>query len=193
MRKGAGFMAFDAAQTGQLLTLLTIAFALGMDAFSLGVGIGMRGIRKLDILKLGAATAAFHMLMPLLGMAAGRMMSGLLGGVATKFGGLLLLLLGGHMVYSSLRGGDAPRLDHRSAFGMLLLAIGVSVDSFSVGVPLGLFAADPEAAVLLSGFFGGAMSVAGLLLGRRVGAGLGEYGETCGGAILFAFGVMFLL
>jgi putative Mn2+ efflux pump MntP len=37
------------------------------------------------------------------------------------------------------------------------------------------------------------MSITGLLLGRKVGSGLGEYGETCGGAILFAFGVMFLL
>jgi putative Mn2+ efflux pump MntP len=186
-------MSLDAVQAGQLLTLLTIAFALGMDAFSLGLGIGLRGIRKLDVLKLGTATAAFHTLMPLLGMAAGRMVSGLLGGMATKAGGILLLLLGGHMVYSSLRGGDAPRLDHRSAFGLLLLAFGVSVDSFSAGVPLGMFAADPAAAVLLSGFFGGVMSVAGLLLGRRVGGRLGEYGETCGGAILFAFGVMFLL
>jgi len=186
-------MPLDAVQTGQLLTLLTIAIALGMDAFSLGLGIGLRGIRKRDILKLGAATAAFHTLMPLLGMTAGRMVSGLLGGMATKIGGLLLLLLGGHMVYSSLRGGDAPRFDHRSSFGLLLLALVVSVDSFSVGVPLGMFAADPAATVLLSGFFGGVMSIAGLMLGRRVGSGLGEYGETCGGAILFAFGVMFLL
>jgi putative Mn2+ efflux pump MntP len=186
-------MSVDAAQTGQLITLLTIAFALGMDAFSLGVGIGLRGIRRMDILKLGAATAAFHMLMPLLGLAAGQMVSGLLGGVATKAGGLLLLLLGGHMVYSSLRRGQAPPLDYRSAFGILLLALGVSVDSFSVGVSLGMFAADLVMTVLLFGFFGGAMSVAGLLLGRRVGSGLGEYGETCGGAILFAFGVMFLL
>ena len=38
--------------TGQLFTLLIIALALGMDAFSLGVGIGMRGIRLRDIIKL---------------------------------------------------------------------------------------------------------------------------------------------
>ena len=186
-------MSVDAAQAGQLLTLLTIAFALGLDAFSLGLGIGLRGIRKLDILKLGAVTAAFHMLMPLLGVAAGQMVSGLLGSLATKAGGLLLLLLGGHMVYNSLRRGPAPRLDQRTALGMLLLALGVSVDSFSVGVSLGMFDADLMKTVLLSGFFGGTMSIAGLLLGRTAACGLGEYGETCGGAILFAFGVMFLL
>jgi putative Mn2+ efflux pump MntP len=186
-------MSLAAAQTGQLLTLLTIAFALGLDAFSLGLGIGLQGIRKLHILKLGALVAAFHMLMPLLGLAAGQMVSGLLGSVATRAGGLLLIALGGHMVYSSLRREHAPRLDHRSAAGMLLLALGVSVDSFSVGVSLGMFAADVVTAVLLSGFFGGTMSIAGLLLGRKAASGLGEYGETCGGAILFAFGVMFLL
>ena len=186
-------MPLDAVQTGQLLTLLTIAIALGMDAFSLGLGIGLRGIRKRDILKLGAATAAFHTLMPLLGMTAGRMVSGLLGGMATKIGGLLLLLLGGHMVYSSLRGGDAPRFDHRSSFGLLLLALVVSVDSFSVGISLGLFAADMMMTILLFGAFGGLMSVLGLLLGRRVSVNLGDYGEACGGVILLAFGILFLV
>lgn len=180
-------------ETGQLLTLLAIAAALGMDAFSLGIGIGLKGIRKLDILKLSFVIAVFHVIMPLLGMAAGQYVSGLLGDVATKAGGLLLLLLGGHMVYSSLRGDDVDSFDHRTLWGMLVFALSVSIDSFSVGVSLGMFATDLLLTVLLFGFFGGLMSVLGLLLGRRASSGLGSYGEACGGAILFAFGVVFLI
>ncbi len=52
--------------TGQLFTLLIIALALGMDAFSLGVGIGMRGIRLRDIIKLSVVIAIFHIVMPLM-------------------------------------------------------------------------------------------------------------------------------
>lgn len=177
---------------GQLFTLLIIAMALGMDAFSLGVGIGMKGIRLRDIIKLSVIIALFHIVMPLMGMVAGHYVSTLLGGVATSAAGLLLLLLGGHMIYSSLRGESVQTFDHRTIWGMLVFALSVSIDSFSVGISLGMFAADVLLTVLLFGFFGGIMSILGLMLGRRVSLSLGEYGEACGGVILFTFGLLFL-
>lgn len=180
-------------QTGQFITLLFMAAALGMDAFSLGIGIGLKGIRLRDILKLSMIIALFHILMPLLGMFAGGYMGALLGDVAVLVAGGLLVLLGGHMVYNSLRGGAAPSFNHRSVWGMTVFALSVSIDSFSVGVSLGMFNTDVVMTVLLFGFFGGLMSVLGLLLGRRVSHNLGDYGEACGGIVLLAFGVMFLL
>ncbi|UVI29960.1 manganese efflux pump MntP [Paenibacillus spongiae] len=180
-------------QAGQLLTLLIIAVALGMDAFSLGIGIGLRGIAVFDILKMSALIALFHILMPLMGMFTGQYVSTLLGGVATTVAGGLLLLLGAHMIYSSLRGDAVQSINHRTIWGMLLFALSVSIDSFSVGISLGMFAADVAITVLLFGFFGGVMSILGLLLGRRVGTSLGEYGEACGGVILFTFGILFIL
>ncbi|MBB3110592.1 putative Mn2+ efflux pump MntP [Paenibacillus phyllosphaerae] len=180
-------------QTGQMLTLIIMAVALGMDAFSLGIGIGLKGIRLLDIIKLSFIIGVFHIIMPLLGIFTGQYVSTLLGGVATTVAGALLLLLGGHMIYSSLRGEDAPSFNHRSLFGLLVFALSVSIDSFSVGISLGMFATDVLLTVLLFGFFGGLMSVLGLLLGRKVSKGLGEYGEACGGVILFTFGLLFIL
>ena len=56
---------------GQVLTILVMAVALGMDAFSLGIGIGLEGIRRLDVLRLSAMIALFHILMPLGGMVMG--------------------------------------------------------------------------------------------------------------------------
>lgn len=178
---------------GQLITLLIMAFALGMDAFSLGIGIGLKGIRLLDILKLSAIISLFHIVMPLLGMVTGQYVSTLLGNVATSAAGVLLLLLGGHMIYSSIRGDSVSSFDHRTVWGMLLFALSVSIDSFSVGISLGMFAADVLLTVLLFGLFGGVMSTLGLLLGRRVSSTLGEYGEACGGVILFTFGILFLI
>ncbi|MBW7458312.1 manganese efflux pump MntP family protein [Paenibacillus sepulcri] len=177
---------------GQLLTLLLMAIALGMDAFSLGVGIGMKGIRLVDILKLSAVIALFHIIMPLMGMLTGKYVSSLLGDVASSAAGVLLLLLGGHMIYSSLRGESVESLDHSTVWGMLLFALSVSIDSFSVGISLGMFAADVLVTVLLFGFFGGIMSTVGLLIGRRVSSSMGEYGEALGGVILFTFGLLVL-
>ncbi|RAP74292.1 manganese efflux pump MntP family protein [Paenibacillus montanisoli] len=177
---------------GQLLTLMIIALALGMDAFSLGVGIGLKGIRLFDIIKLSAVIAIFHTIMPLMGIFTGKYVSTLLGSVATTAAGALLLLLGGHMIYSSLRGDAVGSIDYNSSWGMLLFALGVSIDSFSVGISLGMFEADMLLTVLMFGIAGGAMSVFGLLLGSRVSASLGGYGEACGGVILFTFGLLFL-
>ncbi|GGG85154.1 putative manganese efflux pump MntP [Paenibacillus radicis (ex Gao et al. 2016)] len=182
-----------ALHAGQFATLLIMAVALGMDAFSLGIGIGLKGIRLRDILKLSSVIALFHIIMPLGGMFAGQFVSGLLGHVATTAAGILLVLLGGHMIYSSIKGEEVKSLDYRSVWGTFLFALSVSIDSFSVGVTLGMFQADLLLTILLFGFFGGLMSIMGLMLGRRVSRNLGGYGEAFGGAILFIFGIMFII
>ncbi|GAA3412922.1 manganese efflux pump MntP family protein [Paenibacillus hodogayensis] len=182
------------AGTGQLITVIVMAIALGMDAFSLGIGIGLRGIRLLDILKISFVIGLFHVLMPLVGMYMGHYVGELLGNVATLLGGMLLIMLGAHMIFSSFKsGGDARSFDHRKLGGLLLFALTVSVDSMSVGVSLGMFATDLLFTVLMFGAAGGLMSVFGLLLGRRASSWIGEYGEALGGIILLAFGIRFLI
>ena len=47
-------------QIGQLMTIGIMAIALGLDAFSLGIGIGMKGIRLIDILKISIVIGIFH-------------------------------------------------------------------------------------------------------------------------------------
>jgi putative Mn2+ efflux pump MntP len=180
-------------QWGQFFTILLMAVALGMDAFSLGVGIGLKGIRLLDVLRISMVIGIFHVLMPLCGMLTGHYLGELLGGVAVIVGGSLLLVLGGHMIYSSIRGEAVKSFDHRSSWGMLLFAFTVSIDSFSVGVSLGMFASDLILTVLIFGFFGGLMSILGLMLGRRASFWIGDFGEALGGLILLAFGIKFLL
>lgn len=73
-----------------------------------------------------------------------------------------------------------------------MLSLSVSIDSFSVGITLGMFSANMWVTVLLIGLLGGLMSVLGLLLGRKVSGNLGEYGEAIGGGVLFVFGILFI-
>ncbi|AQR78678.1 manganese efflux pump MntP family protein [Paenibacillus larvae] len=179
-------------EAGQFTTILIMAFVLGMDAFSLGIGMGMRGIRVLDILKISFIIGLFHILMPLTGVFMGHYVSSFLGHVAASAGGALLILLGAHMVYCSFKGESVQTLNYSSIWGIFVFALMVSIDSFSVGVSLGMFATDVMLTVLTFGLLGGAMSIFGLLLGRRVGTWIGEYGEAIGGVILLAFGLKFL-
>lgn len=96
------------------------------------------------------------------------------------------------MILNAFREGDTKLVDHRSLLGVVLFSLSVSVDSFSVGVSLGMFSSDLILTVLAFGVCGGVMSVMGLLLGRRVSQNLGDYGEAIGGAILLAFGLLFI-
>ena len=179
-------------QSGQLATILIMAVALGLDAFSLGIGVGMRGIRLRHVLNISLMIAFFHMLMPLLGLAAGRYVGVLLGQVTGLAAGGLLALLGGHMIWNSFRKEEGRLVNHTTLLGMLLFSLSVSIDSFSVGVSLGMFVNDVLMIVVSFGIIGGLMSILGLMLGRKAGSRLGEYGEMIGGGILLAFGLMFI-
>ena len=178
---------------GQLTTIAMIALALGFDAFSLGIGIGLKGIRYLHILRMGVIVGLFHMIMPIGGMLMGKMMSSVLGEWAVLGAGLLLILLGVHMIINSFKKDEAPMFNYHSFWGLLLLAFSVSVDSFSVGITLGMFQLPLWLTVLLFGCFGAGMSMLGLTVGRRVGHTLGDYGELLGGIILIVFGVYFVV
>lgn len=177
---------------GQALALLLMAVALGMDAFSLGIGIGLQGIRRKHILLLGILIGLLHMTMPLIGMGMGYYAGRLLGGIAAIAGGVLLILLGAHMVWNAVREEQRSVFDVSTLWGMLLFASTVSMDAMSVGVSMGLLANDMMLTILTFGVVGGAMSIVGLLIGRRVYGWIGEYGEAIGGAVLVAFGIRFL-
>lgn len=178
---------------GQLMTIVMIAIALGFDAFSLGIGIGLKGIRYRHILKLGIVIGLFHIVMPIGGMLMGNLMSSVLGNWATIVAGILLIILGTHMIINSFKEEEIRILDHRTFMGLMLLSFSVSVDSFSVGITLGMFQVQFWLTVCLFGILGAVMAMLGLILGKRVSQSLGVYGETFGGIILVVFGVYFIV
>lgn len=178
---------------GQCLTVMLIAIALGFDAFSLGIGIGLKGIRTFDVIRLSVMIGLFHIIMPIGGMLTGKMMGVLLGDFATTIAGGLLIILGCHMIYSSFKQEHTQTFNYKSLMGLLLLAFSVSVDSFSVGVTLGMFYVSFWLTVCLFGIFGGIMAMLGLYVGQKVSVALGEYGEAFGGVILVVFGIYFVV
>ena len=60
---------------GEIVTLILMAFALGMDAFSVGLGMGMYKLRLRKIFNIGITIGLFHVWMPLLGLVAGKFLS----------------------------------------------------------------------------------------------------------------------
>ena len=170
-----------------------IAIALGMDAFSLGIGVGMQGLSISQILKISVTIGIFHVFMPLIGIVIGHYLSTVIGDIATFIGGSLLVLLGVNMVWSSFFGEDHASINQVKGFGLILLAFSVSIDALSIGFSLGLFSENIWFVVLLFGIMGGLMTALGLSIGTKIGHWLGEYGELFGGIILLVFGIKFLV
>ncbi len=182
---------------GEFTSLLIMAIALGMDAFSLGLGMGMLRLTWREIAKISLMIGLFHVMMPLIGMVAGQYLAQAVGEVTRWIGALLLLGLGAHMVWSSLRG-DEEQANMRggsrtSGLGLILFALSVSIDSLSVGFSLGTFGVNVPIAISLFGICGALMAATGLTLGSKTSHLFGEYGEAVGGAVLIAFGIKFLL
>ena len=181
------------AMTGEFLTLLLMAFALGMDSFSVGLGMGMFKLRYRQIAVISATVGFFHVLMPLVGMLAGRYLSGQFGVYATFAGGFLLVLLGLGMLISGLRGKEDTSFITPVGLGLLVFAISVSLDSFSVGLTLGIYGARTALTITLFGFAALILTLSGLLLGRKIQGMLGVYSQVLGGSVLFAFGIKLLI
>lgn len=178
---------------GQFLTLLIIAFALSMDAFSLGIGVGMVGIRLREIVKVSITIGLFHIMMPVVGIAVGAYLSDLVGDIAVFIGGGVLILIGLHMLWNGLFHGEQKSVLKTKGIGLLLFAFSVSLDALTVGFSFGLIEVNKILAISLFGIMGAAMSYFGLLLGRSVGGWLGDYSELVGGLILFCFGLKFVI
>ena len=178
---------------GEMITLLLMAFALGMDAFSVGLGMGMFQLRLKQIAKIGIIIGIFHVIMPLLGIIAGKFLSENFGEIAGIIGGALLVILGIQMIWSGFKEEDDAFKITPVGFGLLLFAISVSLDSFSVGLSLGIYQARTVIVLACFGISAMVLTWVGLLIGRKVQGLIGSYGEMLGGAILLIFGIKLLI
>ncbi|SPF55998.1 putative manganese efflux pump MntP [Candidatus Desulfosporosinus infrequens] len=190
-----------------LVWVVAVAIALGADAFSLSLAIGLSGIRKSMMFRLSLIVAIFHVVMPLAGILLGEALGAIIGRYASLIGALVLMGLGGRMLYKVYR----PAVEHfplgeaRSAllpnssgnsslsgFGIYMFAASVSLDALSVGFSLGTIKTDIFLTVMIIGVVAGLMTGMGLILGRVLGTWLGDKAELLGGLALFLIGFKLL-
>lgn len=186
-----------------------ISIALGADAFSLALSIGLAGVNKRMIFRLSFLVAIFHIVMPLVGLVAGQTLGILLGRLAKGIGAMVLIWLGGkmllniqkpvikHFAFSQARTEIFHSLKLPSGislqgFGIYALVASVSLDALSVGFSLGTVESRIGLIVLIIGIIAGVMTASGLILGRIVGTWLGDKAEVLGGLVLVLIGVRLL-
>lgn len=193
---GVSLAVLSRGSTGQIFSLLLMAAALGTDAMSLAIGIGLRGVSRREGLRVSLVIGLFHVIMPLIGTAAGGYFSRLAGGMAQIVGAAIVAFIGIRMVWGCLTSDSSINQMtpwKLTGASLLLLALSVSIDALSVGLGLGAFGYNIYLTAMLFGLFGAGMTAAGLFLGRKMGSLVGKYGELVGGGVLIILALKMFL
>jgi putative Mn2+ efflux pump MntP len=184
-------------------TLPAIAVGLGADALSVSAAIGVRWHGPRQKFRLAWHMGLFQFLMPVIGYFAGSEAAGFLREAASWVGAILVFGIGAKMLLEALRshpgaaaetaaatvshpqdsrGGDPTR-----GWSLLVLMVATSVDALVVGFSLGVTgAAQIWVCATVIGLVAGAMALAGVVLGKRIGAAVGKPAEIAGAAVLMA-------
>lgn len=189
-----------------MIELLLLALALSMDAFAVSIGLGAKHHNQTLKISLMAAIyfGVFQGVMPLIGYLGGRSVLGFIAQFAPWVACIILVGLGGKMLYEAIKGDDEDNetnalelantselaLTHKT---MVTLAIATSIDAMAAGFTLNLLSVNAFVACLVIAIVTGIFSFAGVFLGKQSGTWLESKAEIFGGLVLIGIGIKMVL
>ena len=175
-----------------MLAAIALSFGLAMDATAVCAAraLGARDRRELLILPL--LFGVFQAGMAALGWLGGRAAAHYISEWDHWVAGILLLLIGGKMVYEALWGSD-EETEPGTVLLYLGLALATSIDAAAAGLTLTLLPVAPWVTLVLIGTITAACSAAGFAVARAVGHRLGSRLEILGGVVLVGIGIDILI
>lgn len=180
----------------EIITIFIIAVGLAMDAFAVSVAAGTAD-KKLHIkyaLRMAVFFGVFQGVMPLIGFFAGESFKGRIQACDHWIAFGLLVLVGGKMIYESLKLEETENVsDPSKLLVVFLLAIATSIDALAVGITLSMVTEGIMAAAVIIGVVTFVMSLAGTQIGIKIGHVCENQIEMVGGIILILIGLKILI
>jgi len=178
-----------------MLEVIILALALSMDAFAVSIGLGSKCSvsTKALALKSGIYFGLFQGIMPLIGYLGGRGVLTWVEAYSSWIAFLLLVLVGGKMIYESITEGIEEDISIITNKVMLVLAIATSIDAMAAGFSLTLLNVNPVIACVIIGVTTFCLSGLGVFVGAKSGTWLESKAELLGGVILILIGLKILL
>lgn len=180
------------------LTLVILALALAVDAFSVAASSGPRCCPRWGALRLGLSFGLSQALMPLLGALVGAYLYRYVKRFDHWVAFGLLAFLGLKMLYDGLHHGkvhenhEVERFDPSCGWSLVGLSIATSIDAFGAGLGLRMVNANMWIACPLIGLITALLSYSGARLGLTAEHYLGPRAEILGGIVLLALGIKML-
>lgn len=170
--------------------LFLIALSLAMDAFAVSIsnGVSVRGFCGRDAVRQGLYFGGFQFLMPVIGWLLGSSVKNAVEAVDHWIAFFLLAVIGGNMIWESLKKEDGPKETVLTARVLLLQAVATSIDALAVGISFALLEVNILTAGLLIGVVSFVLSFLGGILGRGLGGFLQAKAAFVGGVVLILIG-----
>ncbi|MFA5312515.1 MAG: manganese efflux pump MntP family protein [Methanomassiliicoccales archaeon] len=176
-----------------LVTILLIAIGLAMDAFAVSIakGITVKKNRRRTGIMLAALFGGFQALMPVLGWLAGQGFKDLIMDIDHWIAFILLGVIGGKMIYDSMKGDDDD--GDVTLTAAMLLAVATSIDALMVGLSFAFLETSIFVPVLVIGSVTFAFCLVGFVFGTKLGTMFGERVKIFGGLVLILIGIRILM
>lgn len=180
------------------LSTLVIAFAMSTDAFAAAVSKGASLTRPKfsEAIRTGAIFGFIEALTPLIGWGLGSVAAPYVEAWDHWIAFGMLLVLGLHMAYNGLKGGDededAPARTRHSFWLLAATGFATSIDAMAVGVSLAFINNNIFVTAAAIGMATLVMVTLGVMVGRVLGAIAGKRAEVLGGVALVCIGSLIL-
>lgn len=174
----------------EIITLFIIAIALSMDTFSLSLGIGTSNITKKRMLIFSIIVGIMHFIMPILGSLLGKKLVSFFTLKSDFLLGIILIYLAITMFIELIKPEEQQK--DMNLINMFLLALGVSIDSFSTGIGLPAITSNMFLAVFIFSGVSFCFTYLGLLIGKYANHLLGIYATIFGAILLIIIGLFHL-
>lgn len=180
-----------------IMAIILLSLSLSVDtlAVSLGGSVSLGNVRFAEGAKVSLAFGIMQAALIFLGWLLGASVASFIHKAAHVIGFLILLYIGGSMIWSALKKSD-EQVDLKGVKRLLMAAFSTSVDAFSVGISLAISGMAPAealtltAAVFVMTVIAAALGVScGSVLGRRFGVSA----RVIGGLVLIYIGVRLLV
>ncbi|MGE4285691.1 MAG: manganese efflux pump MntP family protein [Phycisphaerae bacterium] len=179
------------------IEVIALAFALAMDAFSVSLATGAvyRKVHLRYSLLMAGMFGLFQAVMPLIGWAIGYACSEFLAPVARLVAFVLLVIVGGKMIYESFKLSSTGESEDVKVnlLTVLVLAAATSIDALAAGFTLTLMETNPWLDVAIIGAVTFILCVIGSEIGAKCGHLFEGKTELLGGIVLLLIGLKILI
>ncbi|MBJ6749768.1 manganese efflux pump MntP [Geomonas anaerohicana] len=178
------------------ISIFGIALALAMDAFAVALATGavLNPVTGRHLFRLGFHFGLFQALMPIAGWLLGLTVQKWITAYDHWIAFGLLAYVGGRMIVEAFEEDeDNSPSDPTKGLTMVMLSVATSIDAFAVGLSLAMLGVSVWVPCVVIGLVAAVLTVAGMLLGRRLGDNWGKRVEVCGGVVLCLIGLKILL